>query len=64
MFLSGGKRQPVKTWDGVIHLVIQRDARGFAGQTPCGIYWRDVAEFADEGAEVSCMTCLVHEARS
>lgn len=64
MYLIGGRGQPVRTRDGVIHLVTQQNTSGFANRTPCGIYWREVAEFADEAEAVSCMTCLVHEARS
>lgn len=64
MFLIGGRGQPVRTRDGVIHLVVQRNASGFMPRTSCGIYWREVALFADEDEAVSCMTCLVHAARS
>lgn len=63
MFLIGGRAQPVRTRDGVIHLVVHNTS-GFMPRTSCGIYWREVALFADEDEAVSCMTCLVHEARS
>lgn len=64
MFLIGGKGQPVRTPDGMVHLVTQHTTGGFAHETACGIYWRKVAQYADEGEAVNCMTCLVHEARS
>ena len=66
MFLIGGKGQPIRTLDGVIHLITQHNTTGFSGKTACGIAWRREkgVTFADEGEVVSCMTCLVHEARS
>ncbi len=66
MFLIGGKGQPIRTANGVVHLVIQRNAGGFLSTTACGIAWRRDGSlvWAAEGEEVSCMTCLIHEARS
>lgn len=66
MFLIGGRGQPIRTPDGMIHLVTQHNRGGFSSSTACGIIWRreNGAAFAAEGAEVSCMTCLIHEARS
>lgn len=65
MFLIGGRGQPIRTRDGVIHLVTPSGVQGvFAQQTPCGIDWRRTAEYAPDDAIVNCMTCMVHEARS
>lgn len=63
MYLIGGRGQPVRTRDGVIHLVTQYTTSGFASRTACGVDWRRTTEFEAEDAIVSCMTCLVHEAR-
>lgn len=66
MNLIGGRGQPIRTSDGVIHLVTQHHRGGFLNQTACGISWRreNGAAYAAEGTEISCMTCLVHEERS
>lgn len=63
MFLIGGKGQPVRTRDGVVHVVTQYNAGGFVNVTACGVDWRRLAEYAPDDAVVDCMTCLVHEAR-
>jgi hypothetical protein len=64
VFLIGGRGQLVRTQDGVIHVVTQHVTGGFDTRTACGVDWRRKAEFAPEDEVVSCMTCLVHEARS
>jgi hypothetical protein len=66
MFLIGGKGQPVRALDGVVHLITQHNTGGFSNRTACGIAWRRQygVMFADNNEAVSCMTCLVHEARS
>lgn len=66
MYLIGGRRQPIQTPDGVVHLITQHTRGGFSKETACGIDWRweRGAAYAATDAEVSCMTCLVHEARS
>lgn len=63
MFLIGGKGQPVRTRDGMVHVVTQMTTGGFASFTACGVDWRRLAEYAPDDAVVDCMTCLVHEAR-
>lgn len=64
MYLIGGRAQLIETVDGVVHLITQHTTSGFADRTACGVDWRRTAKFADENVTVSCMTCLVHEARS
>lgn len=66
MFFIGGKEQPIRALNGVIHLITQHNTGGFSDKTACGIAWRreNGVVFADDNETVSCMTCLVHEARS
>lgn len=64
MYLIGGRSQPIRTADGMIHVVSQVNTGGFANHTTCGVAWRRQAEYASDDAVIDCMTCLVHEARS
>lgn len=64
MYLIGGRGQPVRTPDGVTHLITQYATSGFVSTTTCGIRWRQIAEYAEDGAAIDCMTCLVHEAKA
>ncbi len=63
MYLIGGRGQPVRTPDGMVHVITQMRTGGFVHFTACGVNWRRDAEFAPDDAAVNCMTCLVHEAR-
>lgn len=63
MYLIGGRGQPVRTRDGMVHVITQHNAGGFVNFTACGVDWRRLADYVPDDTPVSCMTCLVHQAR-